>query len=238
MNAAPGWYPDPEDPTRQRWHNGHDWTTHTQIASAGGKKRKKWPWIVGAAVVALALYIGISAATGFQTQGRENNAAATQTTISAPTSTVDQQAAAAAASSASAAAEASRQAAAALRAARLDKSTYEAIDSRGWQLVAKNPDSHVGEKYVIYGRVMQSDAATGSTSMRVNTDGQQVDYYDMDINTIANAGLATFSDVVEDDLVTMWVVVSGSQTYDTTMGGSVTAPEVEVNVIEVTGSTG
>ena len=59
----------------------------------------------------------------------------------------------------------------------------------------------------------------------------------MCIRDSAKAGAATFVDIVEDDLVTMWIVVKGSKTYDTTVGGSVTAPEVEVNIIETTGSS-
>lgn len=45
------------------------------------RRRRKWPWIVGGLVVALVLYIGISAATGFQTRGDpEPASAATSTT--------------------------------------------------------------------------------------------------------------------------------------------------------------
>lgn len=112
------------------------------------------------------------------------------------------------------------------------------MSSRDWQLVAKSPDSQIGDKYVIYGVVTQADSATGAYAIGVSTDGQQVDSYDYDINTIANAGEASFSQVVEDDIVAMWVEVAGAETYDTTMGGSTTAPKVTVNVIEVVGHRG
>ncbi|WP_238554162.1 hypothetical protein [Gordonia sp. KTR9] len=119
-----------------------------------------------------------------------------------------------------------------------NKASYRTVSSRDWQLVAKNPDAHKGELYVVYGRVVQADAATGTFQIRVNTDGQQVGVYDFDINTIVTAGLASFKEVVEDDLVALWVGVTGSETYDTTMGGSVTAPKVEANIVEVYGNAG
>ncbi|AOW94011.1 hypothetical protein BFN03_18735 [Rhodococcus sp. WMMA185] len=28
--AVPGWYPDPHDPRFVRWHDGRQWTDHTQ----------------------------------------------------------------------------------------------------------------------------------------------------------------------------------------------------------------
>ncbi|WP_244176207.1 hypothetical protein [Gordonia lacunae] len=119
-----------------------------------------------------------------------------------------------------------------------NKASYRTVTSRDWQLVAKDPGAYKGELYVIHGRVVQADAATGTFQIRVNTDGQQVDVYDFDINTIVTAGLASFKEVVEDDLVTLWVGVTGSETYDTTMGGSVTAPKVEANIVEVYGNAG
>ncbi|MGV9827308.1 MULTISPECIES: DUF2510 domain-containing protein [unclassified Gordonia (in: high G+C Gram-positive bacteria)] len=193
-------------------------------------KKRKWLWY-GLAAVAVAVVVGVVIAavsvTGSKQTDRAGAVATTTTTTVDPAEQSRQQAAAE-----SAERELEQQ-----RAESLDKATYQTTDSRGWQLIAKSPDSHVGEKYVIYGRVVQADVALGSSEIRVNTDGAQVDYYDMDINTIAKAGLASFADIVEDDLVTMWVEVKGSETYDTTIGGSVTAPVVEVNIIEVTGNT-
>lgn len=115
-----------------------------------------------------------------------------------------------------------------------DKTQFKNIGERDWQLIAKNPDAHLGEKVVLYGKVTQADSVTGDKYIRVSTGAQPADYYT--INTVAKEGVnGVFANVVEGDLVTMWSRVWGSKTYDTTIGGSTTAPEVKVNVIEVTG---
>lgn len=254
----PDWYPDPESPRsgRYRWWDGHKWTTDTHtpseppgaaeapgidptssvapppVATKAKESRKIWYLIAALCAVALVVVVAVAVSVAGESDKRSNKTNRASSG-SAQSTTVDP-------------AEESRKAAAAQsaqreleqqRAADLDKSSYQATDSRGWQLVAKNPTSHVGEKYVIYGHVTQADAAMGSSTIRANTDGAQVDYYEMNINTVAEAGLASFADIVEDDLVTMWIEVEGSETYDTTLGGSVTAPKVEVNIIETTGSS-
>ena len=60
--AEPGsWQPDPDDPERLRWRtDAGEWTDYTAAGSEVaavpvkvGRKRRKWPWIVLACVVAL-----------------------------------------------------------------------------------------------------------------------------------------------------------------------------------------
>ena len=46
-------------------------------------------------------------------------------------------------------------AAAAAAAADADRSTYQEIDDRTWALVAKDPKSHIAEKFVIFGKATQ-----------------------------------------------------------------------------------
>lgn len=78
QSTPPSWLPDPEDSTRQRWWDGYRWTDQTRTP----RKRSWKPWAIGAGVlvVALGAYIGISAATGFQTyNGDEKTAAPTHT---------------------------------------------------------------------------------------------------------------------------------------------------------------
>ena len=228
-----------------RYWDGTQWTDHWELAGTRPlpptgqpalwqppKKKSnagKVLLIVGS-IVAVFIVIAVIAGA-MSSSDSSNDDAATTTLDSEDVEALRTQAAAASASK-----EAAARAAAVERARLTDKSNYQSVSSREWQLVAKNPDQHVGDLYVIYGRVVQADAATGSTQIRVSTDGQQVEAYDFDINTIVTAGQASFAEVVEDDLVTLWVKVAGSQTYETTMGGSVTAPEVQANVIEVYGS--
>jgi hypothetical protein len=106
-------------------------------------------------------------------------------------------------------------------------------------VISKDPDAHVGRKIVLHGHVTQFDSNTGSDAFRADTAGSKhSEWYDYDVNTVVMAeNAASLSDVVVDDLVTMHAEIVGSLTYDTTMGGSMTVPQVRVNLIDVTGST-
>jgi len=123
------------------------------------------------------------------------------------------------------------------QAAKRDPDNYKTISERDWQLVERDPDSHEGEQYVIYGVVTQADANMGGISIRVNTSPeQQSRRYNYDINTMVMAGdLDAFSDVVQDDHVKMLLEVTGSMTYDTTIGGSATAVMGTAYDVEVIG---
>ncbi|MGW8936027.1 DUF2510 domain-containing protein [Gordonia terrae] len=219
-----------------RWWDGNQWTDNWQLANQPPKKKSsaKTPLLIlGGVLIVFLVAMGgcvalIASSSGGSTE--KSSADAPRETYVPPNPSE--------AAASSRAAELDRQRRQQEAQRLTNKASYRAVSSRDWQLVAKNPDAHVGELYVIYGRVVQADAATGSYQIRVNTDGQQVGVYDFDINTVVSAGRASFSELVEDDLVTMWVSVTGSETYDTTMGGSVTAPKVEANIVEVYGSAG
>jgi len=96
-------------------------------------------------------------------------------------------------------------AAAAAAAADADRSTYQEIEDRTWALVAKDPKSHIGERFVIFGKVTQFDSATGTSTFRANTGAVQQDYsYKYDVNTMVDADNASaVADVVQDDILKM-----------------------------------
>jgi hypothetical protein len=127
---------------------------------------------------------------------------------------------------------------AAEEAARMDPASYSEIASRDYALIAKDPDSHAGEKYVLYGRIMQFDSATGPDTFLASTDAvEHRQWYEYDVNTLVAAeDAAILAPVVEDDLVKMYVEVVGSFSYDTQIGGNTTVPQVTVRMIEVIGS--
>jgi hypothetical protein len=123
---------------------------------------------------------------------------------------------------------------------RLDRSSYAPLTTRDFALMAKNPDAWTDRKVIVYGVVTQFDTATGPTAFRADTAATpESSPYKYDQNTLVTArDAAIVANVVEKDLVTMYVEVQGSYTYDTQIGGSTTVPLLAVNIIDSTTATG
>jgi hypothetical protein len=119
---------------------------------------------------------------------------------------------------------------------------YKKLTARGWAKIAKSPDAHAGEAYIVYGRVSQFDSATGDDQFRADVDGvkHQVEYgyVDYPTNTLMTNIMGDVSDLVEDDLFTAKVVVIGAYSYDTQIGGETTVPQLSIISIKVTGNVG
>lgn len=112
---------------------------------------------------------------------------------------------------------------------------YQAISSHDWVVLARDPNSHVFETYVVYGVVTQFDANTGPTEFRALVDGQaQTDSSYYETNTILTGDQGTLNVLVDGDQFTANVIVLGSVTYTDQNGGSVAAPELQVVSIKVT----
>ncbi|MET0830281.1 MAG: Ltp family lipoprotein [Microbacterium sp.] len=69
LSYAAGWYPDTALPGTERYYDGAAWTEQSRPAAATAtpptatpKKKRKWPWIVGAAVAAVILIPAIATA--------------------------------------------------------------------------------------------------------------------------------------------------------------------------------
>jgi len=126
---------------------------------------------------------------------------------------------------------------AAQAAADADLGSYQETDRHTWALVAKDPSAHVGEKYVIYGRVFQFDSATGTSRFLANTGAHEEEYaFSYDTTTMVSAtDPARLADVVEDDIVKMQVRVTGPYSYSTRIGNGNTVTAVQVNNIETIG---
>ena len=88
--AEPGsWQSDPDDPGRLRWRtDAGKWTDYTAAGSEvaavpikAGRKRRKWPWIVLAAVVALGVIGGLAE------QGENSMTPASRSTVTTTAAT-------------------------------------------------------------------------------------------------------------------------------------------------------
>jgi hypothetical protein len=118
--------------------------------------------------------------------------------------------------------------------------TYRALTARTWAQIAKDPDAHAGETCIVYGEVTQFDAATGQSAFRADVGGvrqypDDIGYVSYPTNTVLDGDAGTLSPVVENDLFTAKVTVTGSLSYDTQIGGSTTVPELQIDSITVTG---
>lgn len=97
-------------------------------------------------------------------------------------------------------------------------------------LVFKDPDSHVGEEFKVWGQVFQFDAATGTDSFLAqvaNRNTMSYGFFDGE-NALFTGDEADFANLVEDDLFIATVSVAGSESYDTQIGGNTTVPSFEV----------
>ena len=117
---------------------------------------------------------------------------------------------------------------------------YKKLTARQWAKIAKSPDKYAGEAYVVYGVVTQFDSATGDDQFRADVDGVKhaVEYgfVDYPTNTLMTNISGDVSDLVQDDLFSAKVLVMGSFSYDTQIGGETTVPQLSVMSITVTGS--
>ncbi|BCN44706.1 hypothetical protein [Prescottella equi] len=168
------------------------------------KKKAKWPWILGGIVALFFLMVACTAALGVSSDSTSSSSSRS--------------------SSVSVAADP----------ARLDPATYGELTERDFALIAKDPDAAKGRKVIIYGRVTQFDAATGNTQFRADTSGIVEDSkWGYGQNSIVDAGdKALVADVVDGDILKMFVEVKGSYSYDTQIGGRTTVPRFALNVVE------
>ncbi len=104
--------------------------------------------------------------------------------------------------------------------------TYPPVSSYTWQLVQENPDNYVGWTFTVTGTIIQHDANTGADEFRA------------DAGPASNPNTNTVFDGSNDDsqvaplqvghYFTAKVSVEGSLTYTTTLGGSITVPELQI----------
>ncbi|MGJ5671692.1 DUF2510 domain-containing protein (plasmid) [Rhodococcus aetherivorans] len=251
MNQPAGWYPDPGDPSLVRYWDGTRWSPRTapKFSTPPPPPRRPQPTakeerngkLLAAGFGLLAILGLVVAAVVSGSHSDQDDAA----TVAAPSTTsrtaatsTTRSAAQIQASEQAAAASASRAAAAAAEAERTNPASYEQVNTRDFALIARDPSAARGRKLVLYGYVSQFDSATGTNQFRASVDSQPLgSWYEYDHNVVIKAGdRGLVANVVEDDLITLWVEVDEPLTYDTTLGGSTTVPSFRLNMIEVTGA--
>lgn len=107
------------------------------------------------------------------------------------------------------------------------------LGKRDLAQLVKKPDSHIDENVIVYGRVTQFDTGTGPCTFRADISHAQVGKYDYEYNSMFTAGdglldCDVLDEIVAEDFVQITATVTGSLTYDTTIGGSVTVPKLQV----------
>lgn len=108
-----------------------------------------------------------------------------------------------------------------------DPSTYET--GLTYDDLARNPDSHIGEKVKIYGKVvqvMESDKGYTQYRLAVNEDYDTIIYLEISEDQLD-------SRILEDDLITIYGESYGTVSYESTLGGTITIPAVVVNMFEL-----
>ena len=101
----------------------------------------------------------------------------------------------------------------------------------------RSPDVYVGNAYQIWACIWQFDAATGDNAFLGQASYHKVEYWFSDGENAAFVGDAVqLSEFVEDHVVVMNVVVLGSYSYDTQVGGNTTVPQFQINKITRKGS--
>ena len=108
-------------------------------------------------------------------------------------------------------------------AVRLVSSEYKNADE-----LLRNPGDFKGENLSVYGKVLQKSESWGTTVLRVGTGGYG--YYDK-VFWVEYSSSSIGVSVIEDDYVTVYGECTGTYTYETIMGASVTIPSIDAEKI-------
>ncbi|MEH0932753.1 hypothetical protein [Micromonospora sp. CPCC 205558] len=198
--------------------------------AARGKRSTVRAWAVGGIALAVILCCGGAVIGAFN--GDESKPTAGASSSPAPSSTSASPTAVASATAAPTSAIPSPTKAA--PPPKPKPPSYKKLTERQWKLIAKNPDGYLGKTYVVYGRVTQFDAATGTDSFRADVAHRRMaEKYDYETNTILNGSESDLDNLVEDDIFRANVTVLGSFSYDTQIGGETTVALLQVDSIKV-----
>ncbi|MDO4853940.1 MAG: hypothetical protein Q4A43_00710 [Coriobacteriia bacterium] len=101
--------------------------------------------------------------------------------------------------------------------------------SVGYKSVARNPEKYEGDKIKISGKVLQvSEGDYGINTLRVATSGGYENVY---LVSYDSSDLS--QNIIEDDQVTIWGECTGTTSYTTVMGASLTIPSMDAKYFSI-----
>lgn len=107
------------------------------------------------------------------------------------------------------------------------------IDERNLAMVLKDPDSHTGKVFKVWGQISQFDSATGKDRFRAYVSTVNQTYWALNGKDVVVTGDSSIlTDFVKEDIFVATVEAKNSQTYDNAMGGGTTSPVLTVYKIE------
>lgn len=114
----------------------------------------------------------------------------------------------------------------AIKAEEQDRTTYKS--DLTYDNLARTPDDYLMEKIMINGSVAQVMEGDGFTSLRVAKN----DDYDQMILVQYSEGAAE-TRILEDDTVDIYGYSMGLYTYESTLGGEITIPSLQANIVDL-----
>ncbi len=118
-----------------------------------------------------------------------------------------------------------------------DLSTYSEIGERDLGFLIRDPEAHVGQSFIAYAEVEQFDAVTGNCMIRVSMSHTQREYaFEYDHNAAVEAPSATcgqLEQVLQSDIVKLWVTAEGVEQFETRFGNGATVPVFRLDQLEL-----
>lgn len=104
--------------------------------------------------------------------------------------------------------------------------------SYSYEEIARNPDSCLGKPAKLQGEVIQSMPEGDSYTLRVNITPGKYYWSDTILVTYTKQD-AGESNILEDDIITMYGTLMGTYTYESVMGASITVPLLVAEYIDI-----
>ena len=109
----------------------------------------------------------------------------------------------------------------------------DACNTYTYEEIARNPESVRGEHAKLIGEVIQVVEDGSSVILRVNITKNSYGYYEDTIYVRYIRKSETEDRILEDDIVTIYGLLAGTETYTSTLGASITLPKVIAEYIEI-----